>query len=78
MGTKAGALLQSLILNHALIDGNNRLGWVTGTPRAVYHRAAVIAVRRPRPEVRADRVLYWSDGRPWAWSGMIWGLCRLA
>jgi death on curing protein len=26
--TKAGALLQSLVLNHALIDGNKRLGWV--------------------------------------------------
>ena len=26
--TKAGALLQSLALNHALIDGNKRLAWV--------------------------------------------------
>jgi death on curing protein len=26
--TKAAALLQSLVLNHALIDGNKRLGWV--------------------------------------------------
>ncbi|HEY2794945.1 MAG TPA: Fic family protein [Micromonosporaceae bacterium] len=26
--TKAGALLQSLVLNHALVDGNKRLGWV--------------------------------------------------
>lgn len=28
--TKAAALLQSLVGNHALIDGNKRLGW-TGT-----------------------------------------------
>jgi death on curing protein len=26
--TKAGALLQSVALNHALIDGNKRLAWV--------------------------------------------------
>lgn len=26
--TKAGALLQSVVLNHALIDGNKRLAWV--------------------------------------------------
>lgn len=27
--TKAAALLQSLVSNHALIDGNKRLGWLT-------------------------------------------------
>ncbi|MEM9521615.1 MAG: type II toxin-antitoxin system death-on-curing family toxin [Actinomycetota bacterium] len=26
--TKAGALLQSVVKNHALIDGNKRLGWL--------------------------------------------------
>lgn len=26
--TKAAALLQSLVLNHALVDGNKRLGWM--------------------------------------------------
>jgi death-on-curing protein len=26
--TKAGALLQSIALNHALLDGNKRLAWV--------------------------------------------------
>ncbi len=26
--TKAAALLQSIVNNHALIDGNNRLGWL--------------------------------------------------
>lgn len=25
---KAGALLQSIVKNHALIDGNRRLGWL--------------------------------------------------
>ena len=28
MWTKAAALLQSLVNNHALIDGNKRLGWL--------------------------------------------------
>jgi death-on-curing protein len=27
--TKAAALLQSLVKNHALVDGNKRLGWFT-------------------------------------------------
>ena len=26
--TKAGALLQSIVNNHALVDGNKRLGWL--------------------------------------------------
>ena len=26
--TKAGALLQSIVKNHALVDGNKRLGWL--------------------------------------------------
>lgn len=26
--TKAGALLQSIVKNHPLVDGNKRLGWV--------------------------------------------------
>ena len=28
IGTKAAALLQSVVNNHALIDGNKRLGWL--------------------------------------------------
>lgn len=28
---KAAALLHSLVRNHALVDGNNRLGWVAAT-----------------------------------------------
>ena len=27
--TKAAALLQSIVNNHALVDGNKRLGWLT-------------------------------------------------
>lgn len=27
--TKAAALLQSVVKNHALVDGNKRLGWLT-------------------------------------------------
>ncbi|MCA1671366.1 MAG: type II toxin-antitoxin system death-on-curing family toxin [Actinobacteria bacterium] len=29
LGTKAAALLQSLVKNHPLIDGNKRLGWLS-------------------------------------------------
>lgn len=28
VGTKAAALLESIVSNHALIDGNKRLGWL--------------------------------------------------
>jgi len=28
LATKAGALLHSLVRNHALVDGNKRLGWL--------------------------------------------------
>ena len=28
IGTKASALLQSIVSNHALVDGNKRLGWL--------------------------------------------------
>lgn len=30
--TKAAALMQSLVVNHALIDGNKRLGWSARSP----------------------------------------------
>src|SRR3954447_12446242 len=29
LAEKAGALLHSLVMNHALFDGNKRLGWAT-------------------------------------------------
>ena len=28
LGSKAAALLQSIVKNHALVDGNKRLGWL--------------------------------------------------
>lgn len=28
LGTKAASLLQSILKNHALVDGNKRLGWL--------------------------------------------------
>lgn len=37
--TKAAALLQSIVNNHALIDGNKRLGWLaTATFLEINHR----------------------------------------
>lgn len=29
LATKGAALLESLVLNHALVDGNKRLGWLS-------------------------------------------------
>ena len=29
LDTKAAALLESVVRNHALVDGNKRLGWLT-------------------------------------------------
>lgn len=31
LATKAAALLESLVRNHALVDGNKRLGWLGAT-----------------------------------------------
>jgi death on curing protein len=61
--SKAAALLQSLVKNHALVDGNKRLGWlatatflelngavVTGASNDdVYDLVMSVAVGRPQP-----------------------------
>jgi death-on-curing protein len=42
--TKAAALLESLVRNHALVDGNKRLGWLA---TAVFHRRNGYLLRAP-------------------------------
>ncbi len=49
--TKGAALLQSLVENHALIDGNKRLGWVA---TAVFFEInGVTVIRVPNDDVYA-------------------------
>ena len=50
--SKAAALLQSIVDNHALIDGNKRLGWLATAVFLEINDASVAAAterRRPRP-----------------------------
>jgi len=42
--TKAAALLQSIVKNHALVDGNKRLGWLSTATFLEINGAAVTAV----------------------------------
>ena len=67
---KAGAMLQSLVGNHALVDGNKRLGWlatavfleingasVAGAGNdAVYDLVISVAAESPSVEDIADRL----------------------
>jgi death-on-curing protein len=47
--TKAAALLQSIVKNHALVDGNKRLGWLATATFLETNGVAVTAV--PNDEV---------------------------
>ena len=39
---KAAALLQSIVINHALVDGNKRLGWLTTATFLELNDASVV------------------------------------
>lgn len=43
--TKAAALLQSVVNNHALVDGNKRLGWLAAAVFLEINGASVTAAR---------------------------------
>lgn len=47
--SKAAALLQSIVGNHALVDGNERLGWVATAVFLEINDASVAAA--PNPDV---------------------------
>src|SRR3954451_17807758 len=44
MWTKAAALLQSILKNHALVDGNKRLGWLATATFLELNNLAVTGV----------------------------------
>ena len=52
--SKAAALLQSILKNHALIDGNKRLGWLA---TAVFHELNGVTVVEVDNDVVYDLVL---------------------
>ena len=59
--TKAAALLQSIVTNHALIDGNKRLGWLS---TAVFLEINGIEVSRASNDKVYDLVIEVAAGRP--------------
>ncbi len=68
--TKAAALLQSIVANHALVDGNKRLGWLStavfleingikiseASNDDVYDLVIDVAAKRPTIEAVAERL----------------------
>lgn len=68
--TKAAALLQSIVTNHALIDGNKRLGWLStavfleinsievsrASNDEVYDLVIDVAAREPTIEAMSERL----------------------
>lgn len=54
LSTQAAALMQSLVRNHALVDGNKRMAWAA---TKLFLRFDGIALRAPSPEVGERWVL---------------------
>ena len=59
--TKAAALLQSIVTNHALVDGNKRLGWLS---TAVFLEINGIAISRAGNDEVYDLVIDIAAGQP--------------
>lgn len=59
--TKAAALLQSIVSNHALVDGNKRLGWLA---TAVFLEMNDIAISRADNDDVYDLVIDVAAGHP--------------
>lgn len=59
--TKAAALLQSIVTNHALVDGNKRLGWLS---TAVFLEINGIEISRAGNDDVYDLVIDVAAGRP--------------
>lgn len=59
--TKAAALLSSIVKNHALVDGNKRLGWVTC---AVFCELNGVAASRAGNDDVVDLVVRVAAGNP--------------
>lgn len=59
--TKAAALLQSIVKNHALVDGNKRLGWLA---TAVFLEMNRVEISRPANDDVYDLVIAVTAGHP--------------
>ncbi len=59
--TKAAALLQSIVKNHALVDGNKRLGWLS---TAVFLEINGIEISRASNDDVYDLVIDVAAGQP--------------
>lgn len=59
--TKAAALLQSIVKNHALVDGNKRLGWLA---TAVFLEINGIEISRASNDDVYDLVIDVAAGHP--------------
>jgi death on curing protein len=59
--TKAAALLQSIVKNHALVDGNKRLGWLT---TAVFLEINGVEISRANNDDVYDLVIDVAAARP--------------
>lgn len=59
--TKAAAMLQSIVKNHALIDGNKRLGWLA---TAVFLEINSIPISRAGNDDVYDLVIEVAAGHP--------------
>jgi death-on-curing protein len=59
--TKAAALLYSIVKNHALVDGNKRLGWLT---TAVFIEINGVEISRASNEDVYDLVIDVAAGQP--------------
>jgi len=59
--TKAAALLQSIAINHALVDGNKRLGWLA---TAVFLEINGIEASRLSNKVVYDFVMWVASSNP--------------
>ena len=59
--TKAAALLQSIVKNHALVDGNKRLGWLS---TAVFLQVNRIEISRANNDDVYDLVIEVAAGQP--------------
>lgn len=59
--TKAAALLHSIVKNHALVDGNKRLGWLT---TAVFLEINGVEISRADNDAVYDLVIDVAAGEP--------------
>ena len=59
--SKAAALLQSIVKNHALVDGNKRLGWLT---TAVFLQINGVEISRAENDEVYDLVIDVAAGQP--------------